>query len=121
MLIGPAVTRAHQTQVIESEIRHRPRRGADVFAELRFNQNHCRCAIAGTALPVVGPCHGISIAEKLASRQALYPIFQRACVRISFCYYLNNYLNKGGIEWPATVEFQGGASAARSASASRAS
>jgi hypothetical protein len=41
-LIGPAVARLDQPQIVESAIEHRPRRGADILAELRLDQNDRR-------------------------------------------------------------------------------
>src|SRR5438105_270616 len=35
----PAVARTHQPQIVEAAIHHRPRGGADVLAELRFDQD----------------------------------------------------------------------------------
>ena len=58
----PAVARPHQPQIVERAVHHRPRRGADILAELRLDQDDRRPA-RRYLTTVVGPGHGYSRAE----------------------------------------------------------
>jgi hypothetical protein len=54
MHIGPGIARQHQPQPPEAEIRHSPRRSADILAKLRFHQHHDRPAERAPLSGMVG-------------------------------------------------------------------
>ena len=56
LVVRPAVARAHEAQIVEAAIHHRPRRGADILAELRLDQDDRRPAGDGLAA-MVGAGH----------------------------------------------------------------
>jgi hypothetical protein len=52
--IGPGLLGRNKAQARQTEIRHHPRRGADVFAELRLDQNHDRRRLRDPGFRLVG-------------------------------------------------------------------
>ena len=52
----PAVARPHQPQIVERAVHHRPRRGADILAELRLDQDDRRPPRRRPAA-MIGPGH----------------------------------------------------------------
>ena len=54
MHVGPAVARVDDAQPREREIAHRPRRHADVLAELRLDQDHDGAGDVGVRFGLVG-------------------------------------------------------------------
>ena len=74
--IGPAVARLDQTQPRQAEIRHGPRRRADVVAELRLDQDHHRRRRLDPPLGLVGSgpghsCVTIPLAAAVVRRRCL--------------------------------------------------
>ena len=68
MHVGPAVARVDDAQPRQAEIAHRPRRHADVLAELRLDQNHDGAGDLGAGLGLVGARtgHGVVLLLRVA-------------------------------------------------------
>ena len=87
-LVGrPAVARAHQAQIVEPAIHHRPRRGPDVLAELRLDQDdrgtrrHRLPAMIGAGHPQSFR-HQVVVPSGLSSRGCPRRRARRGCGRL---------------------------------------
>src|SRR5262249_60805991 len=75
------LARSDQTQALEAEIRHGARRRADVFGELRLDQDHDRSGGRDPALRLVGAgsrhdcCDLVAGPDVIASASAAHPDF----------------------------------------------
>ena len=84
---GPPVARPNQAQIAERAIQHRPRRGTDILAELRLDEDDRRPA-AHRAASMIGSGHLMRVSSRIFQSASATPSCskigrQSGCIRMS--------------------------------------